>query len=126
MSAEHRYKVGLAKVRELETRLDGLCSADPRNIDLRLTERCHRTSVIDGNEESMPLLIDDAFAALPLEEKTAVLDHLVSLSDSTQVVILTDDHVVARWARSRAAHAPVTLFELETASVAVGPAYSHR
>ncbi|HRA33650.1 MAG TPA: hypothetical protein PK748_01915 [Acidimicrobiales bacterium] len=126
VSAEHRYKVGLAKVRELETRLDGLCSADPGNIDLRLTERCHRTSVIDGNEESMPLLIDDAFAALPLEEKTAVLDHLVSLSDSTQVVILTDDHVVARWARSRAAHAPVTLFELETASVAVEPAYSHR
>lgn len=82
--------------------------------------------MIDGNEESMPLLIDDAFAALPLEEKTTVLDHLVSLSDSTQVVILTDDHVVARWARSRAAHAPVTLFELETASVAVEPAYSHR
>lgn len=126
VSAEHRYRVGLARVRELEGRLDGLRSADPENIELRLTERCHRTAVIDGTEESVPLLIDDAFAPLPLEEKTAVLDHLVRLSDATQVIILTDDHVVTLWARSRVGHQPVLLFELETASVTVEPAYSHR
>jgi hypothetical protein len=126
VSAEHRYRTGLAKVRELETRLDGLRTADPENIGLRLSERCHRTAWVDGTEESMPLLIDDAFAPLPLEEKTAVLDHLVALSEHTQVVILTDDHLVTRWARSRVGHAPVTLFELETSTVAVEPAYSHR
>ena len=71
-------------------------------------------------------MIDDAFVSLDLPEKASVLDHLVRLSDLSQVVILSDDPVVTRWARSRSGHEPVTLFELETADVAVEPAFSHR
>ncbi|MGB3054673.1 MAG: hypothetical protein WBB52_07475 [Acidimicrobiales bacterium] len=126
VGVEHRYRVGLAKVRELESRLESLCSARPENIETRLSERCNRTAVIDGTEESMPLLIDDAFAPLDLPEKTDVLDHLIRLSHLTQVVILSDDPVVTRWARARVAHEPVTLYELESSAAPVEPAYSAR
>jgi len=126
VAIENRYRVGLGQVRELEARLEGVGRQRPENLEARLTERCNRTAAMDGAEETMPLLIDDAFVSLDLPEKASVLDHLVRLSDLSQVVILSDDPVVTRWARSRSGHEPVTLFELETADVAVEPAFSHR
>jgi hypothetical protein len=110
VGAEHRYRVGLARVRELERRLDDL-SAGPESLEERLAERCGRTTLLDGADETVPVLVDDAFAPLPFEDKVRVLDHLVDLSEHAQVVLLTDDATTVRWARSRAASAPVVLFE---------------
>ena len=125
VGAQHRYRVGLARVRDLETRLDEL-AAGPSSLQERLTERLSRTAWIDGANESVPVLIDDAFRTLPLEEKVEVLERLVALSETTQVVILTDDDLLTRWARHRAETMPVMLFELDTADIAVEPSLVSR
>lgn len=114
VGAEHQYRVGLAKVQDLEARLDGL-AAGPGGLDRRLAARLGRTSWIGGNEETVPVLIDDAFSRLHGDEKSALLERLVDLSVLTQIVLLTDDPAAATWARSRVGQVPVTLFEVEGA-----------
>ncbi len=124
VGAEHRYRVGLSRVRDLETRLADL-SSGPASLRDRVDARLSRTTVIDGVEESVPVLIDDAFASLEFEAKVEVLDQLLDLSSKTQVIMLSDDLMVIRWARSRVATEPVTLFELESQHAPSEPSLSH-
>ena len=111
VGADHRYRVGLAKVRDLETRL-GEVNGDGSTIEARLRSRLNRTSLIGGSEETVPLLIDDAFFSLDNEEKMRVYDTLIDISAQTQIVVLTEDPVAASWARSRSGQEPVSLFEV--------------
>ncbi len=122
VGAERRYQLGLRKVRELEDRLADQTQDRPTDLAGHLQDLCHRTSWIDGAEETMPLIVDDALASLPLSEKVEALDLLASLSRGTQVMILTDDHLVTRWARSRVGDGAITLFELEPTPVTAEPA----
>lgn len=112
VGAEHRYRVGLAKVQDLDARLTEL-AAGPGNLKQRLATRLSRTTRIGGNDETVPVLIDDAFVRLEESEKESLLDRLVELSEHTQIILLTDDPGATSWARSRAGHVPVTLFEVE-------------
>jgi hypothetical protein len=48
---------------------------------------------------SMPLVIDDAFSGWPFEEISEVLGRIRRMSEVIQVIILTDDVDIARWAR---------------------------
>jgi hypothetical protein len=50
---------------------------------------------------SVPLIIDDALAGLAENEARHVLGKLEEMSESVQVIYLTDDDVVASWADSR-------------------------
>jgi hypothetical protein len=52
---------------------------------------------------SVPLVIDDALAGLPAEDIVRLLDRLDRLTSSVQVVYLTEDPVVLRWAMARPA-----------------------
>jgi hypothetical protein len=52
---------------------------------------------------SVPLVLDDAFAGLPAEDIVRLLDRLDRMSESVQVVYLTDDPVVLRWVAGRPA-----------------------
>ncbi|MEO6627912.1 MAG: hypothetical protein ABIP03_05020 [Aquihabitans sp.] len=115
VGAEHRYRVGLAKVHDLEARLNDL-AAGPGTLTQRLAARLGRTTKIGGHDETVPVLIDDAFARLEEAEKGSLLDLLVELSEHTQIILLSDDPVVASWARSRVGQVPVTLFEVEPVS----------
>ncbi|MCB1026385.1 MAG: hypothetical protein KDB24_01310, partial [Microthrixaceae bacterium] len=47
---------------------------------------------------SVPLVVDDAFVNQPFEEMASVLGRLERMAEAVQVVWLTDDHEVRRWA----------------------------
>lgn len=49
---------------------------------------------------SVPLVLDDAFQVLSADEIVQVLGHLEEVSESVQVVYLTDDDAVVEWADS--------------------------
>jgi chromosome segregation ATPase len=48
---------------------------------------------------SIPLVLDDAFSEWPFEDLGDVLERIRRMSEVIQVVLLTDDVDVARWAR---------------------------
>lgn len=50
---------------------------------------------------SVPLLVDDALTGLPSEDVRHVLDKLEEMSESVQVIYLTDDPEVLAWADER-------------------------
>ena len=62
-------------------------------------------------DESMPVLVDDAFLRVAAERKWELLDMLRRLGEKTQLVYMTDDPFVSAWARRRAAAGLVTLLE---------------
>lgn len=62
-------------------------------------------------DESVPVLLDEPFLAVPAERKWELLDMLCRLGEKTQLVYLTDDPFVASWARRRAAAGQITLLE---------------
>lgn len=47
---------------------------------------------------SLPLVIDDAFAGLPAEDVVHVLERLEPMTDTVQVIVVSDDEAVASWA----------------------------
>ncbi|QXC61202.1 hypothetical protein KSP35_23310 [Aquihabitans sp. G128] len=112
VGAERRYDLGLAKVNELEARLDELAQG-PASLQQRLISRLGRTTWIGDHEETVPVVLDDALTSLPVAEQLEQLDLLVRLAEHTQVVLLSADPVVSRWARDRSTHAAVTLYETE-------------
>ena len=111
--ADAQRRLGLMEERahELEHQLDQLTKG-PAPLHQRLTDRVARTTWLGEQEECLPVLIDEAFDELTPDERRGVLDLLVRLSSHTQVVILSQDPVVGRWAREHAG-ADVTLFEAD-------------
>lgn len=109
-AARQRIEVAKTTVAELEQRLSGL-SGSAGSIEHRLTARLGRTTHLQDHEESVPVLVDDAFREVPAVKRLDLLDQLERASAATQVVILSDDDVVARWARDRSTRAAVTLYE---------------
>ena len=112
VGAERRADVTQARVNDLETRLEELASG-PSSLQQRLISRLGRTTWVADHEESVPVLVDEALVSVPVGERMDLLDLVVRLTDHVQVVLLTDDPVVARWARDRSSHASVTLYEAE-------------
>jgi hypothetical protein len=62
-------------------------------------------------DESVPVVLDDAFLHIAAERKWELLDMLRRLGEKTQLLYLTDDPFVAAWARRRAAAGLITLLE---------------
>ncbi|MCB0976960.1 MAG: hypothetical protein KDB02_05835 [Acidimicrobiales bacterium] len=109
-AARQRIEVAKTTVAELEQRLNGL-GASAGSIEHRLTARLGRTTHLQDHEESVPVFVDDALREVPAVQRLDLLDQLERASAATQVVILSDDDVVARWARDRSGRAAVTLYE---------------
>ena len=57
------------------------------------------------------MLLDDAFRDVPAVQRLDLLDQLGRASVDTQVIVLSDDEVVTRWARDRSSRDNVTLYE---------------
>ena len=57
------------------------------------------------------MIVDEAFTVLPQVDRVGALDLLKRLSARTQVLILSNDPVVAGWARRNSDDGEVTLFE---------------
>ncbi|MCB0969933.1 MAG: hypothetical protein KDA97_00210, partial [Acidimicrobiales bacterium] len=113
---ERRVTVATERLRTLEAELASVAEG-PTSIRRRLADRIGRTNYLGPQEETLPLLIDDALVGIEPEELFKLLDMVVRLSDRTQIVLLTSDPTIARWARREAAHDAVALFEADGVAV---------
>ena len=73
---------------------------------LRLALSRHLTS------QSCPLILDDAVAASDSQRKLDLLEALLAVSESTQVILFTHEDDVFLWARGKLVSAPNKLTEL--------------
>ena len=64
----------------------------------------------------MPLVLVDTFRGLPEDAAREVLDVVATMSETTQILLLTDDSLVAAWA--------VEQGDERAAVVSVAPAYA--
>lgn len=112
VGAERRYEVSLARVNGLEARLESLANG-PGSLQQRLISRLGRTTWVGDHDESVPVFVDDALVSVPTAERMDLLDLVIRLSDHVQVVLLSEDPVVARWARDRSTRGGVTLYEAQ-------------
>ena len=113
---ERRLGVATERVRMLEAERSSL-SDGPTAVRRRLADRIARTTWIGPNEEALPLIIDDALVDVEPGELFKLLDMVVRLSSRTQIVLLTSDATIAKWARREAAHGIITLFETDGAAI---------
>ena len=67
--------------------------------------------------ESCPLIFDDATAASDNERKRVLLETLLAISSSVQVILFTHEDEVWAWAKQRLFASPNLLIELDRASV---------
>lgn len=89
----------------------------PTAIRRRVADRIARTTFVGDAEEALPLIIDDALVDVEPSELFKLLALLVRLSSRTQIVLLTSDVTIAKWARREATHGIVTLLETDGAAV---------
>ena len=63
--------------------------------------------------QSCPLILDDAVAASDSERKHDLLEALLAISESTQVILFTHEDDVCTWGRGRLVGEPHKLIELD-------------
>ncbi len=115
-SIERRLDVATERMRSLEDEERELAEGSG-SVRRRLADRIARTTWIGPNEESLPVIIDDAFVGAEPEELFKLLDLIVRLSSSAQIVLMSSDLTVAKWARREAAHGIIALFESDGAVI---------
>lgn len=113
---ERRVAVAADRVAAAEAELAALAEG-PVSLRRRLADRIARTGWLGGQEETLPLLIDDALADVAPSELFDLLDMVVRLSDRTQIVLLSSDPTIAKWARREAAHGIISVFEADGVAV---------
>ncbi len=72
---------------------------------------------LSAPDESCPLILDDPIATSDAERRKAVLDTLLAISESTQVILFTHDLDTRDWARKRLSEPRGHLRELDRAGV---------
>lgn len=112
VGARHRFDVVQAQVRGLEEHLDEI-STGRGSLQHQIVGRLGRTTFLGDHEEPVPVFIDDAFRKVADGERMDLLDLLLRLSSKVQVVLLSDDPLVNRWARNRSSHTDVVLYEAD-------------
>ncbi len=116
--AEVQRRRGLLteRIRSLDAELASL-SDGPTALRRRVADRIARTTWVGHDEETLPLIIDDALVDVEPSELFKLLDLVVRLSSRTQIVLLTSDATIAKWARREAAHGVISLLETDGAAV---------
>ena len=71
-----------------------------------------------GSGEACPLILDDVAGASDSERKQAVLETLLAISESNQVILFTHEDAVRDWARERLTGPPHSVVELDGSAVA--------
>lgn len=82
---------------------------------LRLALARHLTK---GSGEACPLILDDVVGASDSERKQAVLETLLAISESNQVILFTHEDDVRDWARERLTGPPHSVVELDGSAIA--------
>ncbi len=112
VGAEQRFNVAQGQIQTLEQRLEEITTGRG-SVQHQVVGRLGRTTFLGDHEESVPVFIDDAFRKIADGERMDLLDLLIRLSRNVQVVLLSDDPVVNRWARNRSTHTDVVLYEAD-------------
>jgi hypothetical protein len=110
-SAARRLDLADARIGDLERRLDRLAEG-PGSVQERFSELIGRPLPFDASQP-VPTVLDDTLAPLPADERREVLDHLLLEAVRAQVIMFTDDEVVTAWAKERADHSSVLLYEVD-------------
>ena len=110
VGAERNSDLAQSDVCGLEAQIAEL-SSGAGSLQQRLISRLGRATWLGDHEESIPVIMDDPLLSVPVAERLDLLDLLVRLAKHTQVLILTADPVVSRWARDRSVNGPVALYE---------------
>jgi hypothetical protein len=115
--ADVARRAGLAaeRVRALEAERTAQ-SEGPTALRRRVADRIARTTWVGPDEEALPLIIDDALIDVEPGELFKMLELIVRLSSRTQIVLLTSDATIAKWARREAANGVITLLESDGAA----------
>lgn len=80
-------------------------SGDPgavADIQKHLADRLAQAAKAGPHGDAVPALLDEVLDRVPVDRKYDLLDHLYRMSESHQLVYLTDDAFVAAWARQQA------------------------
>lgn len=102
-AVQHRLEAMSARVRDLEARYGHASVIPPLDeIRDRLLARLTALTHVAGSDETLPVIFDDPLVSVPVEQRCDLLDLLLRTSDRVQVIYLTEDAVVLRWARSQA------------------------
>jgi hypothetical protein len=72
------------------------------DAEMVLLGRVAQARRVGPRSEPIPLVVDDAFAGFDAADRYDLLDLLARLTETTQVVYLTDDPVTLEWAAARA------------------------
>ncbi len=113
---QRRAALAAERIRVLEAERTSL-SEGPTALRRRIADRIARTTWVGDSEEALPLIIDDALVDVEPSELFKLLDLIVRLSSRTQIVLLTSDATIAKWARREAAHGIISLLETDGAAV---------
>lgn len=113
---QRRASLATERLRGLDDELAALTEG-PTAVRRRVADRIARTTFVGEAEEALPLIIDDALVDVEPSELFKLLALIVRLSARTQIVLLTSDVTIAKWARLEAAHGIVTLLETDGAAV---------
>jgi hypothetical protein len=111
-----RSGLAVERVRALEAERTALTEG-PTALRRRVADRIARTTWVGPDEEALPLIIDDALVDVEPSELFKMLDLIVRLSSRTQIVLLTSDATIAKWARREAANGVITLLESDGAAI---------
>jgi hypothetical protein len=74
-----------------------------QEAEMFLLRRAGEAGRKDRRREPLPLVVDDALAAFGTSDKLRLLDVVARLTETTQIVYLTDDPDTLAWASDRAA-----------------------
>ena len=103
------------RIAALESQLDAESPestiAQVADVQQYLVSHLTKAGHCGPDDESVPVLIDEAFLRIAPERKWELLDMLRRLGERTQLIYLTDDAFVSAWARRRASAGLITLLE---------------
>jgi hypothetical protein len=89
------------RVASLEESVSAGCRPAFSDAEKILAGRAARARRVGRSREPFPLMVNDALAAFPADDKSALLDVLTRLGETTQIIYLTDDPDTLAWASGR-------------------------
>ena len=90
---------------------NGAARATAAEVEPTLQARLAQLRRPGSHDETLPLVLDEAFSRLGAEAKWSMLDMIDRIGAQAQVVYLTDDPEVITWARRRVGAGSLSLLE---------------
>jgi hypothetical protein len=99
-----------AQVAAHERRVAATTTPSPAELSRDLMDLIGRHAR-HGDDDFLPLLVNEPLSRVPADQRTAMLEMLLRLSTRVQIIYLTEDAVVRSWARSHDAGMGISVLE---------------